>query len=154
MLNWLVLLRYSLIALAAGLVIFASYSFFRKPSPEEKLAALQKEVAPTGGVVFQTELQGKKTAFLLMKCEVFLLDATAKKVKRTKVLRTGFYFWLTSCTGQSIEARDGYVIAFLSNQAIGAGGGNTSGGTYRSKDGVKWQKETPKGWLDVDEAQI
>jgi len=146
--------RFIFIAIAAGLVIFASYSFFRKRSPAEQLAALQKEVGPKGGVIFQTQLQGKNTAFLLMNCEVFVLDLTQDKVKRTKVLTTGFYLGFTSCTGQSIAAEGGYVIAHLANRAIGAGGGNTSGGNYRSKDGLKWEKKTDKGWRAVEDAQL
>ena len=36
---------------------------------------------------------------------------------------------------------------------IGGGGGNITGGAYRSKDGVAWEKKTEKGWLPVNEAQ-
>jgi hypothetical protein len=141
------------VAVAVALVAFASYSLFRKQSPEEKLEALRKEVAPKGGELFQTELAGKSIAFLLIDCQVFVLDPSGEKVKRTKVLKTGFYLGWTACMEQSIKAEGGYIIAYLSNRAIGAGGGNTSGGTYRSKDGFQWEKKMAKGWLPVDEAQ-
>ena len=147
------MLRYSIVFVAIGLVVWASWSLFRKRTPAEKLAALQKEVAPKGGEIFETELQGRHTAFLVMNCEVFLLDITGKKVKRTKVLKTGFYFGLTVCTGHSIRLEEGYVQVMLANRAIGAGGGNTSGGYYRSRDGLTWEKETRTGWKPLDEAQ-
>lgn len=56
-------------------------------------------------------------------------------MKRTKVLTAGFCLGFVVCTGQSIRAENGYVIVVHENRAIGAGGGDTSGGTYRSRDG-------------------
>lgn len=138
-----------------GILLWMGASYlFRKRSPQEKLAALQEEVAPKGGEVFQTTLQGKPVAFLLIDCDVFLLDPNQEDgVGRTKVLQPGFYPWFKVCTGQSIKVEGPYVVVYLANRAIGAGGGNTSGGLYRSKDGVKWEKETSKGWRPVEEAQ-
>jgi len=49
--------------LAAGLVVFAGYSFFRKKSPEEKIEALRKEVAPSGAVVFKRNSGESKSPF-------------------------------------------------------------------------------------------
>jgi len=139
--------------LAAGLAVFAGYSFFRKKSPEEKIEALRREVAPSGAVIFQAQLGGKQVSFLPKNCEVFVLDPTQDKVKRTKVLKPGFYLGFTACTDQSIKEEGGYVVAYLANRAIGAGGGNTSGGTYRTKDGFKWEKKFGGKWLPVEEAQ-
>jgi hypothetical protein len=150
------MLRNILIGLAAVIalaVVFASYSFFRKRSPAEKLAALQKEVKKDAGVVFETDIDGKHLAFLLVSCKVYLLDASGDKVERTKVLRTGFNWWFTPCMEQKIWAEGGYVMVFLSNQALGAGGGNATGGHYRSKDGVKWEKGGGKNWIPVEDAQ-
>ena len=146
-------MKFLLIAIVAVLVVAASYTFFRKKSPEDLLAVFQKEMEPKGGTVFQTMLEGKNTAFLLLNCEVFLLDVADGKVKREKVLKPGFYLGFTACTDQSISAEGGYALANLANRAIGAGGGNTSGGAYRSKDGRVWEKKTSKGWRPVDEAQ-
>ena len=134
------------------MVLAAAYWAFRKRTPAQQLAALQKEVEAQGGDVFQTELEGGPKAFLLLGCEVFLLDTSGRKVQRTRVLKPGFYLWPTVCTGQSIRAEEGYVLAMLENRAVGAGGGNTSGGSYRSKDGSRWEKWTKEGWLPVEEA--
>ena len=124
-----------------------------RQTPAEKLTALAAEVKPKGGQIFQTVLQGKPLVFLLLDCKVFLVDASGKEVTRTKVLSTGFYFWLDGCTGQSIKADGGFVSVYLANLAIGAGGGNTSGGSYRTEDGLNWEKSTEKGWRPVAEAQ-
>ena len=141
---------------AIGVAAFAglwAYSVLSRKTPAQQLAALQAEVKPKGGIVFETTLNGKPLVFLVQSCKVYLLDASAKRVERTQVLRTGFYFGLDVCGDQSIGAEGEYVNVFLSTQAIGAGGGNTTGGNYRSKDGVAWEKKTEKGWLPVDQAQ-
>ena len=139
-----------------GVAAFAAlwaYSVLGKPSADAKLAALQKEVTPKGGKVFKTTLQGKPAAFLLLDCSVFVLDTKGEKVERSKVLSPGFYFWIDTCTDQSISVEGEFVNVYLANRAFGASGGNTSGGNYRSKDGVTWQKKTDKGWRAVEEAQ-
>jgi hypothetical protein len=142
-----------LVAVAAG--IWVVHLLRSQPTPEELLARFSKEMEAKGGKVFQTNWNGQNLAFLQMDCKVYLLDASDRKeVKRTQVLQPGFYLWFTACTGQSMWTEDGYIKASLSNRAIGAGGGNTSGGTYRSKDGRVWEKWTSaKGWLPVEEAQ-
>ncbi|MBI1356940.1 MAG: hypothetical protein GC160_21580 [Acidobacteria bacterium] len=141
------------VLVVALLLAAAAYWALRKRTPAEQLAALRQEVEPQGGVVFETELEGRPVAFLAMSCEVYLLDTSGRKVQRTRVLKTGFYLFPTVCLGQSIRFEDGYVLALLENRAIGAGGGNTSGGSYRSKDGSHWEKWTKQGWLPVEEAQ-
>jgi hypothetical protein len=146
-------LRYVVIVLVGLAAVFAVYWMLRRHTPEERLAALQQEVEPKGGVVLRATLQGRPATFLLLDCEVFMLEPSADNVQRTKVLKPGFYPWFTACTGSSIHAEDDYVVAVLENRALGAGGGNTSGGTYRSRDGMKWEKRTAKGWLAVEEAQ-
>src|SRR5579863_8080324 len=94
-------------------VVFASYSFFRKKSPTEKLDALRKEVKKDAGVVFETDIGGKHLAFLLVSCKVYLLDAGGDKVERTKVLSTGFNLWFTPCMEQKIWTEGDYVMVFL-----------------------------------------
>lgn len=133
-------MRTAFVAAAVLIALATLYWMIRARTPAAKLAALQKEVQPKGGIVFQAELEGQPLAFLLLDCEVFLLDTTGRKVKRTRVLRPGFYLGFTACTGQSIRAEDGYVIATLENRALGAGGGNISGGVFRTRDGRNWEK--------------
>jgi hypothetical protein len=145
-------LKYIVAGLSITLVAWAAYSLLRKRTPEEKLTALAKEVGAKGEI-FKAELQGKPAAFLLMNCEVFALDASGSKVKRTKVLKTGFYLGFTTCLGQSNRMEGDYLVVTLENRAIGAGGGNTSGGVYRSLDGWQWQKKVGEGWLPVADAQ-
>ena len=145
-----ILVFLALLAVAAGLWV----AFRRQKTPDEVLDAFGKEMEPKGGRLFRAELRDRKLAFLMLDCKVYLLTVANGKVKQEKVLRTGFYFGLTVCTGQSMRMESGFVIAELSNRAIGAGGGNTSGGTYRSTDGVQWEKNTNKGWRNVDDAQV
>jgi hypothetical protein len=124
-----------LVLLAAG------FFLFRRRGPEQRLKELEKE-----GTVFQTQLQGKPVAFLVSNCSVYLLDASGRKVKRTKVLKPDFYLGFTTCLGQSIRADGEFVLVTLENRALGAGGGNTSGGFYRSRDGVTWEKKLGEQW--------
>lgn len=109
---------------------------------------------PRGGIVFRAALQGQPKTFLLLDCKLYLLQAAGSdEVARTLVLQPGFYPWFTACTGQSIRLDAGQLRVELGNRALGAGGGNTSGGTYRSMDGLAWEKHTPRGWLAVEQAQ-
>lgn len=144
-----------LLLVCLGIAEFAAlwaFSAFSKKTPQQKLAALQEEVRPKGGEVFQTVLLGKPVTFLLLDCSVFLIDAAGDAIQRTKVLSPGFYFGLDVCTNQSIAVEGEFVQVYLANRAIGAGGGNTSGGNYRSKDGVTWEKKTGKVWAAVNGA--
>ena len=136
-----------------GVAAFAAlwaYTALRKTTPAQKIAALKEEVEKSGGTVFETVLQGKPVSFLLKNCEVFLLDASGEELKRNKVLKPGFYLGFTGCTSQSIDKVGEYVTVYLANQAIGAGGGNITGGNYRSLDGLVWEKKYDKGWSAPD----
>ena len=137
----------------AAFVVLWAYEAFGKPTLDQRLAALEKEVKPKGGQIFQTTLAGKPLAFLLLDCSLYRLEVTNEEIKRNKVLSPGFYFWLDVCTDQSIVKEGEFVKVYLANRAIGAGGGNTSGGAYRSKDGSIWEKKTGDAWLPVDKAQ-
>ena len=145
-----------LVLVAVGAAVFGAfwgYSLFTKTTPEQRLAALEKEVKPTGGQVYRTVLHGEPVTFLVLGCSVYLLDFSSDEVKRYKVLRAGDHYSLEECTGQAIWMDGGLLHVYLENRAIGAGGGNTSGGTYRSKDGLGWEKRTGSGWQSVAEAQ-
>ena len=150
------MLRYILIALGSVIAIgmtFWSCSYFRKKTPAEKLEALRKELG--SGEVFETDLGGKHLAFLLDDCKVYLLDASGDgdKVARTLVLKPGRVLWFTGCMDTKMWVEDGYLRVYLLNRQFGAGGGNASGGDYRSKDGVKWEKQARDGWYPVEEVQ-
>ncbi len=106
-----------------------------------------------GGRVFEATLHGVPVAFLLQDCSVYLLNASGDSVRRTKVLSTEFYLGFTVCSRQSIHADDDYVQVTLGKTAIGAGGCCAAGGNYRSKDGRAWEKDMPKGWRPLEEAQ-
>lgn len=143
-----------LAALVAAAAITTVALMRRAPTLQEKLTALEDEVRPRGGIVFRAVLQGQPRAFLLLDCKLYLLEATTSEaLARTPVLRPGFYPWFTACTGQSIRLDAGHLRVELGNRALGAGGGNTSGGAYRSLDGLAWEKHTPRGWRAVDQAQ-
>lgn len=133
-----IMAKYGFIVLV---VLALGFFLLRKRSPEQKLRELERE-----GTVFQTRLQGRPVAFLVSNCSVYLLDPSGRKVKRTKVLKPGFYLGFTTCLGQSIRAEGEFVLVTLENRAIGAGGGNTSGGFYRSRDGITWEKKMGEGW--------
>ncbi|WP_051669825.1 hypothetical protein [Bryobacter aggregatus] len=147
------MIRYSLIVVVLGLLAFAAYSLLRTRTVDEKLAALRKEMAPKGATIFETVIQGKAAAFLLRDCAVYSIDLNSEKLDQTKVLKPGFYPWFTVCTDQTIRSENGYILVHLANQAIGAGGGNISGGDYRSLDGSIWEKRSGRVWLPVEKAQ-
>ena len=143
-----------LLMIVVGIAAFAAlwvYSISRKTTPEQKLQALETEVKAKGGQIFRTVLMGQPKVFLLLDCSLYLLDASGEEIKRDKVLTTGFYFGLAGCTDQSISIEGEYLNVYLANRAIGAGGGNTTGGNYRSKDGKSWEKKSAKGWHPVDD---
>lgn len=50
--------------------------------------------------------------------------------------------FLTACVDQHLQYKKGFVMVDMCARAIGAGGGCNGGGTYRSRDGEKWQVET------------
>ncbi len=128
--------------------------YFRTPSAEERLAAYEKAAAARGSVIYHTTLLDKHMIFEAESCRVYLLDNSSAEVRRTKVVRAGFYFFLDGCMEQSFSREGEYLKVYLVNRAIGAGGGNTSGGNYRTKDGVSWEKLLDRGWKAVETAQL
>jgi hypothetical protein len=139
-----------LILCAVGLATYGglwAFTGITKSTPAQRLAALKEEVKTKGGEVFETTLQGKPLAFLLQDCQLFLLDTAGDPLTRTKVLGPDFYLGPTVCTAQTIGVSGEYLKVYLANQAIGAGGGNITGGNYRSKDGLVWEKLSGKDWL-------
>jgi hypothetical protein len=50
--------------------------------------------------------------------------------------------FLTGCVDEHLFYKNGFVRVDMCARAIGAGGGCNGGGTYRSRDGEKWQVES------------
>jgi len=129
----------------------AYFHFFPILSPAQRLARFKEEVRPKNGTIFETILEGKPTAFLLQDCKLYLLAVTAEAVKKERVLEPDFYLGFTTCTRQEIKLEGEYLKVFLSQQAVGAGGGNAGGGNYRSKNGRDWEKQKDGTWRPVTE---
>jgi hypothetical protein len=100
-----------------------------------------------GGLTLETTVAGAKLTLLVANCKVYRLQVKGNRVEEIEVLRTGFLLWFSGCVGQSIRMAEGYIVVELINRELGAGGGNASGGVYRSRDGTDWEKHTRKGWL-------
>ncbi len=128
----------SALALVGGLVLVLITALHVWNSPAWRLERLQQEVAPKGGRVFQTTLSGEELAFLLQDCKLYKLEVTRRSLRRELVLKPDFYPF-AFCFEQSIERKGDALEVYLLMQALGAGGGNQGGGTYRSTDGRKWQ---------------
>jgi hypothetical protein len=126
------------LALVGGLVLVLITALHVWNSPAWRLERLQQEVAPKGGRVFQTTLNGQELAFLLQDCKLYKLEVTRRSLRRELVLKPDFYPF-AFCFEQSIERKGDTLEVYLLMQALGAGGGNQGGGTYRSTDGRKWQ---------------
>jgi hypothetical protein len=142
---------------AAGLALAAMLAFAgcrHKPTPEELMERfISEKEANSGRKIYRDTVQGKPLALLQDSCKVYRLEATSEGVTEHEVLRPGFVLWFTGCIDQRVWRDGEYIFAELNNRQIGAGGGNASGGTYRSKNAMEWEKQTQKGWLPVAEAQ-
>jgi hypothetical protein len=108
-------------------------------SPSRRLERLQQEVAPKGGRVFQTTLHGQRLAFLLQDCRLYRLEVTRRSLRRELVLKPDFYPF-AFCFEQSIARKGDTLEVDLLMRALGSGGGNQGGGTYRSSDGRRWNR--------------
>lgn len=123
-------------------------------TPEERLEGfIQTKVASGYKTIFRDQLAGKPLVLLLESCKVYRLDATGEEVTQTEVLRPGFVLWFTGCMSQKAWRDGQYIFTELVNMQVGAGSGNASGGTYRSKNAVDWEKQVGQKWLPVAEAQ-
>lgn len=88
-------------------------------------------------------------------CRIYKVERSwLGRTHKTRVLSTDFYLGFTTCTRQSLSKEGEYAIASLCRQAIGAGGGCASSGTYRTRDGEKWEKQISEGkWAPVETAE-
>lgn len=130
-----------------------------RPTPEERMESfIQEKVAAGYKTIFRDQVGGKALVLLAEGCKVYRLEASGRDVRgeevtQSEVLRPGFVLWFTACVSQKLWRDGKYIFAELVNMQVGAGGGNASGGTYRSKNAVGWEKQVGKKWLPVDQAQ-
>jgi hypothetical protein len=96
---------------------------------------------------------GRTVQLQLGDCRVYRVERNwLGSTSKTRVLSTDFYLGFTACTHQSLSKQGDYAVASLCRQAIGAGGGCASSGTYRTRDGEKWEKDAGDGkWVPVEE---
>ncbi|MCP9840972.1 hypothetical protein KBY93_10030 [Synechococcus sp. J7-Johnson] len=126
------------LALVGGFVLVLITTLHVWNSPARRLERLQQEVAQKGGRVFKTTLNGQDLAFLLKDCKLYKLEVTRRSLLRELVLKPDFYPF-AFCFKQTIDRKGDSLEVYLLMQALGAGGGNQGGGTYRSTDGRTWQ---------------
>jgi hypothetical protein len=95
---------------------------------------------------------GRSVELQLGDCRVYKVEhGWFGAVHKTRVLSTDFYLGFTVCTRQSLSKQGDYAIASLCRQAVGAGGGCASSGTYRSRNGDRWEKQVGDArWAPVD----
>lgn len=115
------------------------------------LERLKRQAEQQQGRVLVARLKGGTRVMLLKGCELFLVDLASADLRRERVLRPDVYPF-ASCFDQRIEQRGDEVRVFLLMRALGSGGGNQGGGTYRSGDGRHWQRldfrRTAAGWAE------
>ena len=104
------------------------------------------------GEPLKLDVAGRTVTLQLGDCRVYRVERNFfGSIRKTRVLSSEFYPFFTLCTRQSLIRSGDYAIASLCRQAVGAGGGCASSGTYRTKDGEKWEKESRDGrWIPVD----
>jgi hypothetical protein len=112
-----------------------------------------RDDTPLEGDPVKLDVAGRAVTLQLGDCRVYRVERNFfGSVRKTRVLSSEFYPFFTVCTRQSLVRSGDYAIASLCRQAIGAGGGCASSGTYRTKDGEKWEKESRDGsWVALDE---
>ena len=116
------------------------------------LAGCRDDTALEGEPV-KLDVAGRTVTLQLGDCRVYRVERNFfGSIRKTRVLSSEFYPFFTLCTRQSLIRSGDYAIASLCRQAVGAGGGCASSGTYRTKDGEKWEKVSRDArWIPVDE---
>jgi hypothetical protein len=104
------------------------------------------------GAPVELHVDGRTITLQTGDCRVYKVERNWFGAIRnqTRVLSSDFYLGFTVCTRQSLRVEGDYAIATLCRQAVGAGGGCASSGTYRSRDGEKWEKAIGDTWVPVD----
>lgn len=116
--------------------------FAPEPPPPLSEEAIATRDAPPERV-FQGTLAGEPTFLIVNDCEVFSVKrAEGEEVEWTSVLKLEPYPFFSVCERQSLsfDSDTGVLTAIAGRQAFGAGGCCIRGGTYQSRDGLKWKK--------------
>jgi len=109
------------------------------PAPLSDAAIRVRDAAPED--LFVGRLAGVDVELLVQDCKVFRVTRGPEQaVTLTEVLAPPPYPFFSSCDRQSMRHEDGTVIAVLGRMAVGAGGCCATGGTWRTRDGVTWEK--------------
>jgi hypothetical protein len=119
-----------------------------------KLAAAVVASAERAGRVYRGVIDGRRIELMVHDCVVYdLADRPNRKGVRPAILKPDFYPWPTVCERQSIHGDSTWITVTLGRTAVGAGGCCATGGTYRTKDGRAWQRESRGGtWIANDSA--
>lgn len=108
------------------------------PPPSDAAIAL-RDAAPEH--VFRGSLGGQPVELLAQDCKVFLVTRhPTQDVGLDQVLAPEPYPFFSGCERQSLRQEDGAVTAVLGRMAFGAGGCCATGGTWRTRDGRRWEK--------------
>jgi hypothetical protein len=108
------------------------------------------------GTPVELNVDGRTITLQMGDCRVYKVERNwfGSVRNQTRVLSADFYLGFTVCTRQSLRKDGDYAIATLCRQAVGAGGGCASSGTYRSRDGDKWEKAIEDKWVPVDSVDV
>jgi hypothetical protein len=111
-----------------------------------------RDHTPLEGTPVELRVDGRAITLQMGDCRVYKVERNwfGSIRNQTRVLSGDFYLGFTVCTRQSLRKDGDYAIATLCRQAVGAGGGCASSGTYRSRDGEKWEKAIEDQWVPVD----
>jgi len=107
------------------------------------------------GTPVELSVGGRTVTLQMGDCRIYKVERNwLGRTHKTRVLSTDFYLGFTACTRQSLSKEGDYAIASLCRQGIGAGGGCASSGTYRTRDGEKWEKQIGEDtWAPVETAE-
>jgi hypothetical protein len=119
------------------------------PTAAEKAASASDSIvaiADSAGLVFRGMVNGRALELMVHDCKLFdLSDKPDEAGQRPVRIKPDFYPWPTVCSRQSIEADSALVTVVLGRTGLGAGGCCATGGKWRSRDGVTWEREGPGG---------
>jgi hypothetical protein len=129
------------------------------PSAEQRAARAADVIvarADSAGRVFRGTVGGRPLALMVDGCAVYdLADAPrGDEGARDARLTPDFYPWPTVCSREAITADTAWVTVVLGRTGFGAGGCCATGGTYRTRDGRRWEREDGHGrWVAADAAR-
>jgi len=135
--------------LAAGFTLFFSGcdSVVRENqlSDKEKIKVLAVQ-NPFGSN--RVEIPNAKGVFLGLKdCAIYRSVSQDNVILAWEKSLSKPFYPLGSCSRSEISVEDDYVHVFLCVLGLGAGGGCSAGGNYRTQDGTTWEKEKAGKWM-------